>query len=552
MRRRGDFPVERFDFVIVGGGSAASVLAYRLGAAGKTVCVLEAGPPDINPFIRIPAGFMKTLFNPSVTYQFHHEGSPGTNGRQIHVAQGRTLGGSSSINGMLYNRGQATAYDSWAQLGNRGWSYRDVLPYFRRTERAMDLGTDEYRGRSGRLPVAQCGWRNEVCEAFIEGAVEVGVPRNKDYNGENQAGTGYYQSFIHRNERWSAARSFLHPARKQFGVAVRTHAQATQILLEGKRAAGVRFRKKDGSFAEVFANTAVVVSAGAVNTPKLLQLSGIGPGPLLRQFGIEVRHELPGVGENFRDHFTPRIVARAKPGTDSINDRVRGLRLGREIAAWALNRPTVVGISPVQAYAYWKTDPAMIDPDFATSFAPASYAAGMIGKLDDFPGMTIGTKQLRPESRGYVRITSADDREPPVLQPNFIQNEFDQRVVVAALKFARAVLTSQPMQRFVEVETLPGPSVQTDDEWLGFARQHANCGYHLIGTAKMGQATDRMAVVDERLKMHGLDGLYVADCSIMPSIPSGNTCAVAMMIGEKCADMLLKKDEAAAPLASVA
>ena len=537
--------MKRFDYVIVGGGTAASVLAYRLGEAGKSVCVLEAGPPDYNPYIRIPAGFMKTLFNPSVTFQYHHEGPAGTTGRKIHLAQGRTLGGSSSINGMLYNRGQASSYDGWAQRGNPGWSYHDILPYFQRTERAIGLGVDDYRGREGRLPVELCSWRNDICDAFIDGAVSLGIPRNDDYNGQTQSGTGYYQSMIHRNQRWSAARTFLHPARRQFGVEVRTDAPATQILLEGKRAVGVRYRKRDESFEEVHAQH-IVVSAGTINTAKLLQLSGIGPSSVLKQFGIDVRHELAGVGENFRDHFSPRIVARSKAGSTSINNQVRGLRLGQEIAKWALGRPSVLGISPVQAYSYWKSNPAaMEDPDFAMSFAPASYKAGVIGALDDYPGMTIGTKQLRPESSGYVRITSSDDRATPILQPNFIQSEFDQRVVIAALKTARAVLTSPAMAKFLDVELFPGAKVQSDDEWLDFARKNGNCGYHVVGTAKMGPAADRTAVVDTRLKVHGLDSLYVADCSIMPTIPSGNTCAVAMMIGEKCADMLISKSFAA-------
>ena len=307
--------LQSFDFVIVGAGAAASVLAYRLGEAGKKVCVLEAGPPDTNPYIRIPAGFVKTLFNPKVTWQFQHEGSAGTNGRPVHVAQGRTLGGSSSVNGLIYNRGQASDFDGWSQLGNPGWSYREVLPLFRRTERAIDIGTDEYRGRDGRLPVTISRWPNAAAEAFIAGAVEKGIPRNDDYNGEAQAGTGYYQSVIYRSERWSAARTYLHPARRNFSVDVRTNAQATQIILDGKRATGVRFRNRAGALEEVHGNQ-IIISAGAANTPKLLQLSGIGPVALLKKFDIEVRHELPGVGENFRDHLSSRIVGQAKEGVE--------------------------------------------------------------------------------------------------------------------------------------------------------------------------------------------------------------------------------------------
>jgi choline dehydrogenase len=539
--------VERFDYVIVGGGSAASVLAYRLAEGGKSVCVLEAGAADGKFFSRVPGGFTKMFFDASVTFQYRHEPTEAVHGRSIHAAQGRMLGGSSAVNGLIYNRGQPQGFDSWADLGNPGWSYRDVLPYFKRTERAIGLGDDEYRGRSGRLPVEECRWKNDACDAFIEGALSLGIPRNPDYNGQTQLGTGYYQSFIHRGQRWSAARAYLHPARQQFGVSVRTDSPVVRVLLEGRKALGVRFRRgTSDAFGEVFANEAVVVSAGTANTAKLLQLSGIGPPELLRQHGIDVHHELPGVGENFRDHFSPRLVARAKPGVDSINNRARGARLGLELLAWAIDRPSIVAMPSMQAYAYWKSEPSLTIPDFATSFSPASYKAGLIGALDDYPGMTLGTKQLRPESRGSVRIRSADDRDAPILQPNYLDDERDRRTVVKALKWARALLTSKPMERILDVETLPGPQVNTDDEWLDFARRSANSGYHLMGTAKMGPASDGMAVVDARLKVHGMEHLYVADCSIMPTMPSGNTFASALMIGEKCADMLLKKDASAA------
>lgn len=534
--------MERFDYVIVGGGSAASVLAYRLGEAGKSVCVLEAGGEGGNFFSRLPGGFTKMFFDESMTFQYRHEPSPAVYDRKIHAAQGRTLGGSSAVNGLIYNRGQPQGFDVWAELGNPGWAYRDLLPYFKRTERAIDLGDDGYRGRTGRLPVEECRWKNDACDAFIEGAESLGIPRNPDYNGETQLGTGYYQTFIHGGQRWSAARAYLHPARQQFGTDVRTNSPVVRILLEGKKAVGVCYRRGTSEvFGEVFANEAVVVSAGTANTAKLLQLSGIGPSELLRQHGIEVRHELPGVGENFRDHLSPRLVAKARDGVDSINNRVRGLRLGLELAAWAMNRTSVLAVPSMQAYAYWKSEPSLTIPDFATSFSPASFQAGLIGKLDAYPGMTLGTKQLRPESHGSVRIRSADDRDAPILQPNYLDDERDRQVVVKALKWARALLTSKPMARILDTETLPGSQVNTDDEWLDFARRSANSGYHLMGTAKMGPATDAMAVVDARLKVHGMESLFVADCSIMPTMPSGNTFASALMIGEKCADMLLGK-----------
>ncbi|MEY4100448.1 MAG: hypothetical protein RL300_1619, partial [Pseudomonadota bacterium] len=385
--------MERFDYVIVGGGSAASVLAYRLGEAGKSVCVLEAGGEGGNFFSRLPGGFTKMFFDESVTFQYRHEPSDAVHGRKIHAAQGRTLGGSSAVNGLIYNRGQAEGFDSWAELGNPGWRYRDVLPYFKRTERAIGVGDDTYRGRTGRLPVEECRWKNDACDAFIEGAVSLGISRNKDYNGATQLGTGYYQTFIHGGQRWSAARAYLHPARQQFGIDVRTDSPVVRILLEGKKAVGVRYRRgTSDTFGEVFANEAVVISAGTANTAKLLQLSGIGPAGLLRQHGIEVQHELPGVGENFRDHLSPRLVAKARDGVDSINNRVRGLRLGLELAAWVMNRTSVLAVPSMQAYAYWKSEPSLTIPDFATSFSPASFQAGLIGKLDAYPGMTLGTK----------------------------------------------------------------------------------------------------------------------------------------------------------------
>jgi choline dehydrogenase len=533
--------VDSFDFVIVGGGSAACVLAYRLGEAGKTVCVLEAGPPDSSPYIRIPAGFMKTLFDPKVTWQFKHQGSKGTNGRAVAVTQGKTLGGSSSVNGAVYNRGQPADFDGWAQFGNPGWSYDDILPYFRRTERFTGDGSDDFRGRQGRLPISAGRWTNPACDAFIAGAVEAGIPRNDDYNGATQAGVGFYQSAIHRNERWSAARAFLHPARSKFGITIRSNAKAAKIVMQGKRATGVRYRRPDSTMGEVSALESVIVSAGTANTPKLLQLSGIGPAALLQQHGIDIVHDLPGVGSNFRDHFSPRLVARAKPGVDSINARVRGAKLGLEMAKWMLNRPSVLAISPVQVYAFWKSDVAMTAPDFAISFTPGSYKEGVLGRLDDFPGLTCGTKQMRPESRGFVHIASADDGDAPILQPNFLDNDYDRRVVVQGLKWARKLLNTRPMQAITELEILPGADVQSDDEWMDFARRYGSSGYHLIGTAKMGPATDKMAVTDARLRVHGLDGLHVVDASVMPTMPSANTYAAVLMIAEKASDMLLAK-----------
>lgn len=529
-----------FDFIIIGGGSAGSILAHRLGEAGKSVCVLEAGPPDRNPFIRMPAGFVKTLFDPKLTWQFEHSGSEGTAGRSIQVTQGRTLGGSSSVNGAVYNRGQAADFDHWAQLGNAGWDFKSVLPYFRRTERRIGPGDDTYRGRDGALPITTHAWRDKVCDAFIRAAEAAGVPRNDDSNGASQAGVGYYQSAIERGRRVSAAHAFLHPARKRFAVDVRTDVLAHGIELEDGRAVAVRYRRSGTQEpARIRARAGVIVSAGTVNSPKLLQLSGIGPGALLQQHGIAVLRHLPGVGENFRDHYSPRLVARTRPGTDGINKRVTGLPLAREFAAWLVGRPSVLALSPALVHVFWKTDPALDNPDFSLVFTPGSYKRGFIGRLDDFPGLTCGVWQMRPESRGHVRITSPDPLAKPELQPNYLGSEFDRRTLVAALRFADSLLRRTEMKDVIEEIIIPEKPARTDNDWLDFARDYGSSSYHLVGTCKMGPGTDPLAVVDPGLKVHGLDGLYVVDASVMPTMPSANTYAATLMIAERGADLIL-------------
>jgi choline dehydrogenase len=527
-----------FDYVIVGGGTAAGILAYRLGAAGKTVCVLEAGPADDRFLMRMPAGFIKTLFDPSVTWQLTSEPNPNSGNRAIPYTQGRTLGGSSSVNGMVYNRGQAADFDGWAQRGNRGWSYADILPYFRRTE-AFDRGDPAYRGRDGRLGTTISPWPNPVVDAFVEAAQACGHPFNPDTNGASQWGVGFYQSAIRGGRRQSSSTAFLHPARMQYGVDVRTEALVTRILLDGKRATGVEYRQ-GGAIGQVMAGRAVIIAAGTINSPKLLQLSGIGPAVLLRAHGIAVRHDLAGVGENFRDHYSPRLVARVKDGIDTLNAHVRGLPLAWEVAKWLAGRPSVLALSPALAHVFGKSDAALDNPDFSLVFTPGSYKQGFIGRLDDFPGMTCGAWQMRPESRGHVRIRSADPSDPPLLDAHYLADEGDRRVLIAGLKAARAIFHTRPLADLVETELFPGEDVQTDDEWLAFARQYGNSSYHLVGTCKMGPASDALAVVDDRLAVHGMAGLRVVDASIMPSMPSANTAAATMMIAEKASDMILE------------
>ncbi|HET6182609.1 MAG TPA: GMC family oxidoreductase N-terminal domain-containing protein [Acetobacteraceae bacterium] len=538
---------DTFDYVIVGSGAAGSVLAHRLSEDGRTsVCVLEAGPPDRHPFIHVPGGFIKMLFNPHYTWQFKTEPGEGTAGRRIPTTQGRTLGGSSSINGMVYNRGQRADFDSWAQRGNRGWSYADVLPYFKRTERRLGVHDPRYHGSQGRLPVTDIDWIHPICEAFIEGAAELGIPRCEDYNGARQEGVGYFQRAIHKGYRCSAARIFLHPARAK-GVQVRTETRAARILFQGKRAVGVEY-VHDANRSErrqLRARREVIVSAGTVNSAKLLQISGVGPAPLLAELGVPAVHVLSGVGENFRDHYAVRFVARVR-GITTMNELSRGPRLAAQIARWAAGRPSILALSPSLVHWFWKSDDALDFADLQGVFSPASYKEGFVGLLDDFPGMTCGVWQHRPESTGYVRARSADPFEDPAIQPNYLADPMDRRVLLAGMKLARRLLRTSALAPWFDHESLPGERVQSDDELLDFARHYGSTAYHLIGTARMGPASDPMAVVDDQLCVHGMEGLRVVDASIMPTMPSANTYASTMMIAEKAADMILGRPPLAA------
>ena len=523
-----------FDYVIVGSGAAGSVLAHRLTEEpGTRVCVLESGPPDRHPFIHVPAGFIKMLSNPAYTWPFKTEPGEGTAGRQIPTTQGRTLGGSSSINGMVYNRGQRADFDNWAQRGNRGWSYVDVLPYFRRTERRLGLCDARYHGTEGRLPVSDIDWIHPICEAFIEGAAEIGIPRCEDYNAQSQEGVGYFQRAIHKGYRQSAARVFLHPARSR-GLEVRTEARAAAILFDGRRAVGVRYidERNRTEIREMRAQREVIVSCGTANTAKLLQLSGIGPAALLRAIGVPVVHELPGVGENFRDHYSVRFVARVR-GMKTINELSRGVGLAGQIARWAAGRPSILALSPSLVHWFWKSHESLDFADLQGVFSPASYKGGFVGLLDDYPGMSCGVWQHRPESVGYVRARSADPFEDPAIQPNYLQHPSDRQVLLAGMRLARRLLRTPPLAACFDHESLPGDRVQTDDELLDFARRYGSTSYHLIGTARMGPASDPSAVVDKQLRVHGIEGLRVVDASIMPGMPSANTYASTMMIRKR-------------------
>ena len=533
--------MESFDYVIVGAGSAGSVLANRLSEDGKaSVCVLEAGPSDWHPFIHIPAGFMYTLVNPQVNWLYTSEPSEWTGGRRIAAPRGKTLGGSSSINGHIYNRGQRLDFDGWAQRGNRGWGYADVLPYFRRTEqRIAPEADDTFRGRDGNLPITDLDWRDPLCEAFIEGAVEMGIPRNRDYNGTQQAGVSYVQRIIRNGRRVSAARGYLHPAMKRPNLAVHTHAHATALVLEGKKAVGVRYRKggRNGQQVEVRARREVILSGGAVNSPQLLQLSGIGPASLLQSLGIPLQHDLPGVGENLRDHYAPRFVARVK-GAETINEKAHGLRLAGEVLKYAFTRKGILSLNPTLIYVFWKSDERVDNYDLQLTFTPASYKEGVQSTLDDFPGMTIASWQQRPDSTGYVRSKSADPFVHPIIQPNYLAAESDRQVLLAGMKLARRLLGSRPLSKYYDREEFPGAQAQSDADLLAAAKQRGTTTFHLMGTCRMAPDSDPTAVVNDQLRVRGLQGLRVVDASIMPTMPSANLNASVLMIAEKAADMI--------------
>ena len=533
-------PAGQFDFIIVGAGTAGCLLADRLSEnPATTVCVIEAGPKDNHPYIHLPAGYIKTLFNPAYTWRFETEPSAGSAGRRIATTQGRTLGGSSSINGLVYNRGQAADYDAWAQMGNRGWSYEDVLPLFRRTEKRIGAGDDRQRGRGGNLYVTDLDWHHPLCDAFVKGAVASGIPYNADYNGATQAGVGYYQRVIHKGQRRSSARSFLRAALKRPNLTLITQAQVSRVDFAGRKAVGVTYVRPDGGEARLVANREVIVAAGAVNSPKLLQLSGIGSSPLLQALGIAPVNVLEGVGENLRDHWAIRVVARVK-GVRTINRMVSGIPLVGQAARWALGLPNVLSVSPSLAHVFWKSDPALSVPDLQMTFTPASYREGVAGLLDSFDGMTCGVWQQRPESTGYVRARSRDPRENPAIQPNYLGAEIDRAAIVSGIRLARRLLETDPLKPYFAGRESPGASIETDDEILDFARRKGSTVFHLMGSCRMGPAGDRRSVVDDRLRVHGVEGLRVVDASIMPTMPSANTMAATYMIAEKGADAILR------------
>ncbi|PWG64557.1 GMC family oxidoreductase [Spiribacter halobius] len=525
-----------FDYIIVGAGSAGCVLADRLSADGRyRVLVLEAGPRDRYPWIHIPIGYGKTMFHKGVNWGYWTDPDPGIADRSMYWPRGKVLGGSSSINGLIYIRGQHEDFDDWARLGNPGWSWQDVLPYFRRSER-QQRGADAYHGSEGGLAVSDVPERNELCEAFIAAGQEIGIPRNDDFNGADQEGVGYFQLTIRNGRRCSAAVAFLRPAMKRSNVQVETGALCERVLLEDGRAVGVRYRQ-DGRSVEARARGEVVLAAGAINTPQILELSGIGDPGLLGEHGIRVNQALPGVGRNLQDHLQARVILRCtRPITtnDDLKSLPRKMRIGLR---YVLRRrgPLAVGIN--QAGGFARSRPDVERPDIQFHFGTLSSDTPG-SAVHEFPGFTLSTCQLRPTSTGTVHLRSTDPAEHPSIQPNYLATEEDRRVAVDGVRLSRRLVAAPAMQPYVAGEYSPGPEVRDDDEaaLLDFVRRDATTIFHPVGTCRMG--SDREAVVDARLRVHGITGLRVADCSIMPRLVSGNTNAAAIMIGEKAADMI--------------
>jgi len=533
--------MDTVDYIIIGAGSAGCVLANRLSEDGRhSVCVLEAGPADWHPYIHIPAGFMKLMDHRTLNWRYQTEPTEWTGGRAIPVPRGKTLGGSSSINGNIYTRGCQADYNSWAQLGNQGWGYADVLPYFKRAENRIGEADETYRGRNGPLAITDTDWTHRLCDAFIAGAESLGIPRNPDYNGAEQEGVTYTQRTIHNRRRVSAATAYLNPAKARPNLTVTTKAFATGLIIDGKRVSGVRYNKggRGGSAEAIAARREVILAGGVINSPQLLQVSGIGAPALLSDLGIPVVHALDAVGDNLRDHYAPRFTAKVK-NSDTINRRAQGLGLVPEVAKWLIGRPSVLSICSTLVYAFWRSEPAVANSDLQLTFTPASYVSGRQAVLDKFPGMSVASWQQRPESSGFVRAQSADPFDKPVIQPNYLDHETDRRVVLSGMKLARRILRSQPMEPYFDGEDFPGDDAQTDDELMAAAKQRGTTTFHPMGTCRMGPAADPTTVVDDQLRIHGLEGIRVVDASVMPNMPSANLNAAVIMIAEKAADMIL-------------
>ncbi len=526
--------LKEFDYIVVGAGSAGCVLANRLSAdAANRVLLLEAGGRDLNPWLHVPVGYFKTMHNPAYDWCYLTEPDEGIAGRQLQWPRGKVLGGSSALNGLLYVRGQPQDYDRWSELGNNGWSYDEVLPYFKKSE-DNQRGADHFHGIGGPQKVSDLRLRRPIAEHFIRAAEEQGIPFNEDYNGTVQEGVGYFQQTAYKGFRWSTARSFLRPARKRHNLKVVTGAQVARLLLDGKRVTGVEYQH-GGSLQQANARAEVVLSAGAINSPQILQCSGIGDTRTLSVVGVEMAHHLPGVGKNLQDHLQIRLVYETSERTlnDELNNPFKQFMVGLQ---YALTRTGPLTLAASQVVIFTRSSTAAERPDIQFHMQPLSADKPGDG-VHPFSAFTASVCQLRPYSRGEVRIKSADAFTYPEIHPNYLSDERDCNVAVNGIKVARGIASAPALKSHIIRERVPGGEYQKDEELLDAARNFSQTIYHPTSTCKMGK--DDMAVVDERLRVHGLQGLRIADASIMPEIVSGNTNAPTIMIGEKAADMIL-------------